>query len=824
MRNLRLVALTSLTLPFCIAVACGGGDESKVVGGGGIGAAAGAGGNDASTGGGINLDSGTGGGAQQCGPTMPCETGVCSKGICCESAELSCNGTCCPSGDVCLFEQCKTPGKPCQSSADCGAGKYCETSLGDKNDGGSSDGGGATDGGPVCTSTVTNAGRCVDLPPICGDAGTAADGGTCFEKCEFFPTAGNLNTTKKWQWGQEVKPPEFPGSIDTWSTPTVGRIYDSNCDGTVNAGDAPAVVFVSGNAKATCCHCTGDAVSQCKTGVLRAVDGRTGITLWSLRRAEPSSVGFAAMSTALGDIDGDGSMEVVAMTGEGKLALISGDGKVLGLSDKPYPNPNPSTFGWGGGIALGDMDNDGNPEAAFGATVWTISGTTITHQFNGTAGSGGPVSQALSFFVDLDGNGSLELFASNSAYKKDGTLLWNRAAAGPLGAAIPNGLSAAADFDGDKKPEVVIVSGGKVWILEGATGADEIGPFTLPGTGSGGPPTVADFDGDGKAEIGVAQQNKYSMIKPNYTNNSLAVVWEAPNHDLSSSVTGSSVFDFEGDGKAEVIYNDECFLWVYDGTTGKVLLAELTTSFTGTEASIVADVDGDGHSEIVMVSNGADPSASGWKCNVAPWNTADAANNRPAWKPPTGQTAYRGLTVWGDKQNSWVGTRTLWNQHAYSVSNICDDRDSACTAPNTYGLIPTSQVANWTLPWLNNFRQNVQDKGLFDAPDAVVTVSVECSDPVIVHVTVRNVGLSGLPAGVPVDVYNGSNKIGSVVTTQPLGPGQSETIQFSVPAGSGGQNDTYSAKIAQDPNNKTFNECREDNNDAIGVKAECGPR
>jgi hypothetical protein len=824
MRSLRLVALSALTVPVAVVIACGGSDESKVVGGGGIGAAAGAGGADASTGGGINLDSGTGGGTQQCGPTMPCETGVCSKGICCESAELSCNGACCPSGDVCLFEQCKTPGKPCQSSADCGEGKYCETSLGDNGDSGTSDAGSA-DGGPVCTTTVTNAGRCVDLPPICGDGGTAPDGGTCFEKCEYFPTAGNLNTTKKWQWGQETVPPQYKAFIDTWSTPTVGRVYDSNCDGVVNAGDSPAVVFVSGNGEGTCCQCTGAAAAQsaCKTGVLRAVDGRTGTTLWSLRKAEASSVGFAAMSTALGDIDNNGSMEIVTLTGEGKLALISGDGKVLGLSDKPYSNPSSASFGWGGGIALGDMDNDGKPEAAFGSTIWTINGTNITRIFTGPANSsGGGVSTALSFFVDLDGNGSLELFASNAAYRKDGTALWTRVTSGTLGAAIPNGLAAAADFDGDKKPEVVIVSGGKVWILEGATGADEIGPFTLPGTGSGGPPTVADFDGDKKAEIGVAQQNKYSMLKPNYTNNTLAVVWEAPNHDLSSSVTGSSVFDFEGDGKAEVIYNDECFLWVYDGATGKVLLAELTTSFTGTEASIVADVDGDGHSEIVMVSNGADPTQ--WKCNIAPWNAPDPANNRPAWKPPAGQTAHRGLTVWGDKQNSWVGTRTLWNQHAYSVSNICDDRDSACTTPNTYGLIPQSQVANWTLPWLNNFRQNVQDKGLFDAPDAVVSVSVECSDPVIVHVTVRNVGLSGLPAGVPVDVYNGSNKIGSVVTTQPLGPGQSETIAFSVPSGSGGQSDTYSAKVAQDPTNKTFNECREDNNDATGAKADCGPK
>ncbi|MEZ4219988.1 MAG: FG-GAP-like repeat-containing protein [Polyangiaceae bacterium] len=819
MSRLRFALVSVLAVPTLIVAACSGSDENKVVGGGGVGANGGSGGGSAGSGGGIVLDSGTGG-VTQCGPTQPCETGVCEKGICCAAPGLACNGQCCPSGDVCLFEQCKTPGKVCQSSADCGDGKYCETSLGEGQDGGASDAG-SGDGGKVCTSGVSAGGRCIDLPPICGE-GDAGDAGGCFEKCEYHPTAGQLQTTKKWQWGQELPPPEFPAFIDTWATPTVGRVYDSNCDGAVNEGDAPTVVFVSGNAKGTCCSCTG-AETACRDGVLRAVDGRTGTTLWSLRKAEASSAGFAGLSTAIGDVNGDGTMEIVAMTGEGKIALVSGDGQVLGVSDKPTTHQAVGTFGWGGGISLGDMDNDGNPEVAYGSTVWTINGTTVTHLFNGGKGSGGSGGQSLSFFVDLDGDGALELCASSTAYNsKTGGTLWDRSVAGTLGPVVPNGLSAAADLDGDKKPEVVVVAGGQVWILEGATGTTEIGPFTLLGNGNGGPPTIADFDGDGQVEIGVAQQNKYSMLKPNYTTKQLASVWEAPNHDLSSSVTGSSVFDFEGDGRAEVVYNDECFLWVYDGQTGAVLLAELTTSFTATEASIVADVDGDGHSEIVMVSNGASP--TNWKCNIAPWNQPDPTNNRPAWKPPTGQTVYRGLTVWGDKQNSWVGTRTLWNQHAYSVSNVCDNRDSACIAPNTYGLIPKQQQANWNISWLNNFRQNVQDKGLFDAPDAVVTVNVECSDPVVVHVTVRNIGLSGLPAGVPVDVYNGNTKIGTVTTTQPLGPGQSETIAFTVPSGAGGQADTYSATIAQDPNNKTFNECREDNNDAIGAKADCGPK
>ena len=38
--------------------------------------------------------------------------------------------------------------------------------------------------------------------------------------------------------------------------------------------------------------------------------------------------------------------------------------------------------------------------------------------------------------------------------------------------------------------------------------------------------------------------------------------------DHSSSATGSSVFDFEEDGYAEVVYNDETMLRIYDGETG----------------------------------------------------------------------------------------------------------------------------------------------------------------------------------------------------------------------------------------------------------------
>lgn len=846
-RSLSLLAL-AFAAPVAAFAACSSNPEvttsdatgsstgSKMSGSGGSGGKSSGTMSNASSGkgGGIfasSTGSSAGGGCQS---SSDCKNGdVCIGGACCESAN-ACDTACCAGGSVCLAGSCVVPGKPCHSASDCGDGEYCETALGDGDAGaGGSGGGSVTDGGlpsdgGLCTQPAPIGGKCLPLPPTCaGDAGTTPDGGVCFADCEYHPPIGATLTPKvKWNW---TTANVNPNDVDVWATPTVGRVYDSNCDGKVDELDTPNIVFVSGNTSTVNCNSGSNPDPQaCHDGTLRMLDGRTGTEIWSLPSAgmvpgtmTPSKGFMVGLSVAIGDVDGDGFMDVVAMTGEGYIVVVDRNGNVKYTSDKPYGTVNTSV-GWGGGLSIADMDGDGWPEIAYADTVWTMKGGALAQLFVGGKGTAGGTDEALSLFSDVDLDGKLELVAGNTAYKVDGSVLWQNKT-------VTNGFPGVGDFNKDGKPEVVVVNGGNVWILNGVDGSIASGPFALPmgvhKNGNGGPPTIADFDGDGYPEIGVASSDFYTVIKPTITNGAIAgmtQLWAAGNHDFSSSVTGSTVFDFDGDGVAEVVYADECWLWVFDGPTGKVRMAVSHSSFTATEASIVADIDGDGHAEMLIPSQGVDMNT--WNC--IGYEQGAQNINGYYWTPgPQPNSSYRGLLAIGDSADSWVGTRTLWNEHTYHVSNICDDRDDACGAPDVYGSIPKQETENWTLPWLNNFRQNVQDHGIFDAPDAVVSIAVECSDPVQVTVSVRNIGLASLPAGVDVGIYKqtsmGDVQVATTATTHSLYPGQTEQIQVTVDKSKAGKGDTFLAKILVDPNNPTFHECRSDNDDSDPVKAMC---
>lgn len=268
--------------------------------------------------------------------------------------------------------------------------------------------------------------------------------------------------------------------------------------------------------------------------------------------------------------------------------------------------------------------------------------------------------------------------------------------------------------------------------------------------------------------------------------------WLAPTQDLSSSATGSSVFDFQGDGVAEVIYNDECFLHVYDGETGAELLAEprANSSRTRFEYPVVVDVDRDGNSEIVLPANRDQVARDGCAVGTS------------------------GIFVFGDPGDRWVRTRPIWNQHTYHVTNVSD-----------LGEVPMNEADNWTDPVLNNYRTNVQGAGVFNAPNLTVelTAIAQCgSASVRLVVAITNAGSRGVPAGVLVELFQSvpapEIAVGTLMTTAPLLPGETTRL-VQVVSGIPYDTDlTFEARVDGAAAAAPVLECEEDDNSATAME------
>src|SRR5262249_49104960 len=157
---------------------------------------------------------------------------------------------------------------------------------------------------------------------------------------------------------------------------------------------------------------------------------------------------------AVGDLDGDGFPEIVAVSDSRTLIAFRHDGTLLWKSAVRLPDSRVfgATYEWGS-ASLADLDHNGTPEIVFGPLVFNSDGSLRWDgRASGGQGSADNFVGPLSLVADIDLDGSPEVIAGNSAYRANGSLLWN--------APIPDGFPAVADFDGDGYPEIVVVASG----------------------------------------------------------------------------------------------------------------------------------------------------------------------------------------------------------------------------------------------------------------------------------------------------------------------------------------------------------------------------
>jgi hypothetical protein len=688
---------------------------------------------------------GDGGGSDALGfPDGGCPTVLCGQpASCCKTGEECVDGKClpaCASGVRCLgpTPTCCQSGEVCLSGACTAPGKACKDSF-------------DCEAGQFCEPTL---GKCLPQP-------TGV-------KCEVKPQSVTFKPTVEWSWSGYSKDKTFHEVV---VSPAVA---DIDVDGT------PEVVFTAYN------H------SDSAKGMLVVLDGKSGKEELTVPHTTHNMSAWCGV--ALGNLDSDKELEIVAVArGEGVMAFEhDGTKKWANASGSLAEAATPTVYPH---PAIADLDADGSPEVVVGGVVLSAAGKVLMDK-----GMIGKNSQwVLTTAADLDEDGKLEVIGGNVAYRSDGTELWKSSA--------PDGLPAVADMNQDGVADVVNVGGGNVRVLDGKDGKVIFGPVAIPGGGLGGPPTVGDFDGDGRPEFSAAGKGKYAVYdldcKPGGTaahcpsGSQDGILWSVTTQDISSSVTGSSLFDFEGDGTVEVVYNDECHLYVLDGKTGKKLMTEPNTSRTAIEFPLIADVDGDNNSEFVVPSN-------------------DDQIVRDKCKPP----GTRGIRVFGDAADKWVRTRAVWNQHTYHITNV-----------TSAGQIPQKEERNWDKKGLNNFRQNDQGEGVFNAPDLVASLEVKtsgCPKTLELRARVSNAGSLGVAAGIKVAFYQGASGtttslVGTATTTKALLPGESEVVSvtFTLPAGNLGPFDFWVAVDDDGSGKGAETECHEDNNDAAITGVTC---
>ncbi|HEY8378367.1 MAG TPA: VCBS repeat-containing protein, partial [Nannocystis sp.] len=295
------------------------------------------------------------------------------------------------------------------------------------------------------------------------------------------------------------------------------------------------------------------------------------------------------------------------------------------------------------------------------------------------------------------------------------------------------GLYSVVGGEPGQLPEVVVLSSpgsqGQIRV-QSIDGTIVWGPIPTYKSGNlaqdrGGPVTISDFDGDGQAEFATAGASQYVVYDPDCVaalngespperpggkcerspeqqakNLPDGVLWAQPSKDESSNTTGSSIFDFNGDGLGEAVYRDECFLRVYDGKSGKVLFSTPASSGTGLEYPTIADVDGDFATEIVVTRS---------PHNACPGMSDPLFPDSGTFFTSTGFAVYR------DPLDRWANSRPIWNQHVYSITHVTDD-----------ARIPrlSEFVNNWQTQGLNNFRQNSQGSlGILQIADLTVELT-----------------------------------------------------------------------------------------------------
>lgn len=347
-----------------------------------------------------------------------------------------------------------------------------------------------------------------------------------------------------------------------------------------------------------------------------------------------------ADSIALGDVDGDGDLDVGLGNSAESNRLYLNNGTldpfegVVGLDITADVNDNSTS------VALADMDGDGALDFVVGvfndpSRLFLNSGLPkpVAGWAAGEILSATKNTTALAI-GDLDGDGDLDLvagieFQPNKFYLNNGT---PRPFEGVEGTDIttdedPTNSAALGDVDGDGDLDLVVGNGsgasgfnrknrlylnnGTSQPFEGVTGTDISSDEQLTSAVA-----LGDIDGDGDLDMVAGNSPLFDTSGVNrlYLNNGTAnpfdgVVGSDITSDASAT-SGVALGDMDGDGDLDLVtsnFNQKNRLYLNNGTANPfdgVTGSDITSDMGIHRAVVLGDIDRDGDLDVILANSG----------------------------------------------------------------------------------------------------------------------------------------------------------------------------------------------------------------------------
>jgi len=456
----------------------------------------------------------------------------------------------------------------------------------------------------------------------------------------------------------------------------------------------------------------------------------------------------AARDPVIGDLYGDGVPEVVVTgyclgdilifsnTGEPLVSTQAGRVPLTGTTSPECPLLYSGSTSLTGRLSLVDLTGDGLPEIllSFRNTLRAFDGAG-TLLWEVEAPDYGPGSAEFDYAVaDVNLDGRPNIWFGGTLFDADGNVLWGKAT-NPLSSDW-QGWYAVANLNDDPfgelifwgiGPDLVVFDhqGQCLWQARrwntanppptlGCPAAIQIPGLPASSAGSQRGLIVADITGDGKPRIVIgnrtnsddSERNRVIAFNPDGT-----PFWSVPallSSGASVRVNQINAFDLTGNGVMEVVVTGVNGTVVLNGRNGQTLFeipADDDNPGFGTSSgqdlvySIIVDLDADGAAELVVSSQG------------------------------TSSSSASGLFVYRHPGNLWMPARQVWNQWAYSVTNINPDLS-----------VPSPAERNWLTRGLNNYRVNALmpgENGALDSFSYRVSDGELDSNPATVYIDIR---------------------------------------------------------------------------------------